>query len=134
MAFKSFSPPPRQVHSVQLDWQKNLLGDNWHSLKDLNLGTVKTSGVYVIRTTIGDQYYVYVGQGDIADRLSAHLRDISITKYASAGSRSGGNLWVAWAPVSIAHRNGFERYLHDKLKPRESRCWTTDPIIVVNLP
>lgn len=117
-------------YSTQLSWRNGVPGFNWHSLSSLNLGTINDIGIYVIKTGLAFEYTVYVGQGDVSQRLSTHLRESSVTRH----TRVTGNLWVAWAPVQQKYRNGIERYLHDQLNPRESSCWTTDPSIQVNLP
>ena len=128
MVFVPSTPVPPD--SMLLSWKKSASDFNWHILSSLNLGTVHDKGIYVIKTGLANQYTVYIGQGDVSQRLSAHLREFSVTKHA----RVTGNLWVAWAPVQQKYRNGIERYLHDQLKPRESSCWTNDPSIQVNLP
>lgn len=64
-------------------------------------------GVYVIWQANGP--VVRVGQGNIRDRLAAHRQDEDINRYAS--------LHVTWAPVSVFHRGGVERYLANVLRP-----------------
>ena len=128
MVFVPSTPVP--PISMLLSWKKSASDYNWHILSRLNLGNFNDKGIYVIKTGLAFEYTVYVGQGDVSQRLSAHLREFSVTKHASVT----GNLWVAWTPVRAYFRNGIERYLHDQLNPRESSCWTNDPSIQVNLP
>lgn len=47
-------------------------GDVWCSLTRLNLETVNEHGVYVIWHGGKPSHVVYVGQGDVADRLKEH--------------------------------------------------------------
>ena len=59
---------------MQVSWVK--CSDNWCGLKTVKLDKVTASGVYVIWTQRG---YVYVGKGDIADRLQDHRNPESET-------------------------------------------------------
>jgi len=95
---------------MQLAWQK-CQGDVWGTFMDVDLSHIhfnNMEGVYIIWQANGP--VVRVGQGIIRDRLTAHRNDRAITAYPS--------LHVTWAPVSVLHRNGVERYLANTLNPK----------------
>ena len=81
-------------------------------------------GVYLIWNQSGQA--IYVGQGNIGDRLSVHRQTYQYQRH---------QLWVSWAEVdNSGRRNGIEVYLHEHLDPRDSTCNLTDLPIPVNLP
>ena len=84
----------------------------WCALEMVDLSRVNVSGVYIIWHEGKPGRVVRVGQGDIAERLSAHRRDAAVLRY-----RQNGTLRVTWAAVPAAQLNGVERYLADWLKP-----------------
>lgn len=81
-------------------------------------------GVYIIWQAKGP--IVRVGQGIIRDRLSAHRNDETIISYS--------NLFVTWASVPAQYRDGVERYLADRLKPRFGDIFPDVTPVEVNLP
>ena len=97
--------------TVQVEWQTCDGDDGWCRLVDVNLGSVASGeGVYIIWTAEGR--VLYVGQGNIRDRLQAHRTDPRIQQF------SGGGLWVTWAYLAdLATRNGVERHLADQFLP-----------------
>lgn len=117
--------------SLQVHWFE-CKSDYWCKFETLDLDTVDEHGVYVsgYKKADGDFIYtIYVGQGDVADRLADHRADSKITNYGSKGT-----LYTTWAEVSVKNRDGVERYVADELKPLVgSRHPNVDPI-VVNLP
>jgi hypothetical protein len=72
---------------------------------------------------------VRVGQGDVADRLAAHSRDSTITRYARFGC-----LYTTWPAVSISYRDGVERFLADRLLPLVGDRHPATVPVPVNLP
>ena len=103
----------------------------WCKFDTLDLDTVDEIGVYVIgyESDTGSIFSIYVGQGDIAERLADHRSDERITKY-----RTRGTLYTTGANVSKSYRDGVERYVSEQLKPLVgSRHPDVDPI-KVNLP
>lgn len=96
---------------LQLSWVK-CQGDAWCLFQTVNLDKVTTDGVYIIWHAGNPSRVVYVGQGDIAARLRAHRTNTAIT-----GHSSSGTLYVTWASVSAAQKDGVERYLADKWNP-----------------
>lgn len=107
--------------ALQLSWAQRktahpITGSRWYSLRWLktsSLGEIR--GVYIIwKAKAGsDGRAVYVGQGDIANRLSAHQSRSDIKAHQSGGHR----LFVTWAKVSESQMDGVERYLANTLKP-----------------
>ena len=112
---------------LQLSWIK-CNGNNWCSLTNVDLSGVTAQGVYVIWHADNPGRVVRVGQGDIAARLSAHRNDPAITKYASNG------LFVTWASVAMAQRDGVERHLADKWRPLVGDAFPDVVPIAVNSP
>lgn len=98
---------------MELTWLK-CEGDVWYSLTRLNLETVNEHGVYVIWYGGKPSHVVYVGQGDVADRLKEHRTNPALLRHARKGE-----LHVTWASVPAAQRDGVERYLADKYSPLE---------------
>jgi len=96
---------------MQVKWFK--CGDHWCSFDTLNLEKVTEVGVYIIWHEGNPGRVVYVGQGDVADRIADHRNNDEITAYSKKGA-----LRVTWAEVSTkAQRDGVERYLADTWKP-----------------
>jgi hypothetical protein len=67
---------------------------------------MKTRGVYIIWHEGAPSRVVYVGQGDIAERLACHRGEEDILCYAKFGT-----LRVTWAPLPESQRDGIEAYL-----------------------
>ena len=95
---------------------------------DLDLKSVgDVSGVYIIWQTGGElSQAVYVGQGDIADRLSHHRRDKRITEYQ--------NLLVTWAALPQNLLDGAERYLARVYRPLVGKRVPNAPEVILNHP
>jgi len=71
---------------------------------------------------------VYVGQGNIADRLTQHRSDPRLLQYSSLG------LFVTWAAAIPQLQAGIERYLADQLRPKVGEAYPNVPPVPVNLP
>ena len=54
---------------------------------------------------------VRIGQGNIADRLTAHRQDRAILQHKANG------LYATWAAVPSQSVDGVERYLYDQYGP-----------------
>ena len=95
---------------------------------DLDLKSVgDVSGVYIIWQTGGElSQAVYVGQGNIADRLSHHRRDKRITAYQ--------NLLVTWAALPQNLLDGAERYLARVYRPLVGKRVPDVPEVILNHP
>ena len=115
---------------MNVTWFKCKSG-NWCKFDSLDLGTIDEVGVYVIgyESHTNSIYTIYVGQGDIAERLANHRSDERITKY-----RSHGTLHTTGANVSTLYRNGVERYVADELKPLVGSRHPDVTPISINLP
>lgn len=97
----------------QLNWTR-CDGQVWCPFHTVNLGNYHFNGlegVYVIWHGGMNPKTVYVGQGNIRDRLTSHRTDPHILQYSTHG------LFVTWAEVDIRYRPGIERYLADMLTP-----------------
>ena len=119
---------------MNVSWVKCGTSGNWCSLETLNLDSVgEVGGVYVVWHE-GSLYQpsrtVKVGQGEpIKGRLSAHRNDREILAY-----RKFGTLRVTWAAITLAERNGVERYLGDTLHPLVGSLFPNAIPIAVNHP
>ena len=116
---------------MTVEWVK-CKPDRWCNLLDLNLESVDedAAGVYVIWSTGNNNQVVYVGQGNIRQRLAAHSIDDDILDYM----QTDGKLLVTWAELHDDDRDGVERYLADRFSPVVGdRHPDADPISV-NLP
>ena len=97
----------------RLNWTK-CEGQVWCPFLTVNLAHLHFNGrggVYVIWHGGTNPRTVYVGQGNIRDRLTSHRNDPDILQYARHG------LFVTWAEVDVQYRSGIERYLADSLTP-----------------
>jgi hypothetical protein len=102
----------------------------WLTLETFDISGVATVGVYIIWHGGQNPRVVYVGQGDVKARLTAHRGDRRILAY-----RTSGLLMVTWAEVSLAaDRNGIERYLANRLSPLVGDSHPDVNPIEVNLP
>lgn len=98
--------------TTNLHWFKCGNDGHWCSLENLNLQTATESGVYIIWHGGSIPRVVYVGQGDpVSTRFTSHRKDARIQKYKDQG------LYVTWASVPAAQRDGVERYLADTWNP-----------------
>ena len=116
--------------SIRVEWVK-CQGDKWCPLQTLDLGHSHfdgMEGVYVIWHGGTKPWTVYVGQGVIAGRLSAHRVDPDILKFKDLG------LYATWARVPSQRRDGVEAFLHGQLQPKVGSRYPDVYPIEVNLP
>ena len=116
---------------MYLNWIKCGDSNRWCSFQTVNLAHshfIGLGGVYIIWSGGQSPRTIYVGQGQIADRLQAHRSDPSILQYSSLG------LFVTWAKVDSQSQNGVELFLGQKLNPKESVNFPQATPISVNLP
>ena len=113
---------------VNLQWIR-CVGNVWCPLLRLNLETVTEHGVYVIWHAGPTPKVVYVGQGDVRARLEKHRDDQNIVRHEAQGE-----LYVTWASVSEAERDGIERYLANTFWPIEGRRHPNVQGTPVNIP
>lgn len=114
---------------MQVNWIKCNSSKNWCPFVNVNLDGITTQGVYIIWHSGNPGKIVYIGQGDIAARLKAHRNRTDITKYARSG-----DLYVTWASVPAAQRDGVERYLANKWNPLIGDAHPDAVPIAVNSP
>ena len=109
-------------------------GDAWCKLATVNLEHEHfdgMEGVYVIwHGWLGDDEpaTVYVGQGEIRNRLLKHRKDPEVQEYRHH------TLFATWAEVDRGSRDGVERYLADRLNPKVGDHHPDVAPIEVNLP
>jgi hypothetical protein len=109
-------------------WVKSTTGA-WLSLARVDLSNTRTQGVYIIWHGGNPGRVVRVGQGDIADRLTAHKSDTEVLGYGRFGE-----LFVTWADVSGWSLDGVERHLADRWKPLIGDRFPNAVPIAVNSP
>ena len=115
---------------MNLNWIK-CNGDQWCNLILLNLKNshfTGLTGVYIIWHGGQQPATVYVGKGNIADRLDDHRQDARILQYSHYG------LFVTWARVEPFSQDSVERFLAEHLKPKVGQHDRYVPSIAVNLP
>lgn len=113
---------------LQVSWIKSTQ-QKWLAFENVNLSNVTAGGVYIIWYEGNPSRVVYVGQGDVASRLTAHRSRTDITQYAKYGT-----LRVTWASVPTNQRDGVERYLADTYQPLVGDAHPDVRPIEVNLP
>lgn len=111
-----------------LNWNRN--GNSWHNLNELETLYVSARGVYVIWHGMGvsEESVVYVGQGNVGQRLLRHQINESIQRFAERG------LFVTWAEVHESQLDGVETFLYDRLMPVVTIKRPIAEPIPVNLP
>ena len=116
---------------MQLNWIK-CQGSVWCKLNSVNLDHEHFNnmrGVYIIWHGGTDPKVVYVGQGNIKERLEKHQSDSRIQGYDNL------DLYVTWAAVLEEHRDGVESYLANTWNPIVGVDHPqTSPPIAVNSP
>ena len=118
------------MQHLHLNWIK-CDGDVWCKLNSVNLDHShfnSMQGVYIIWHGGSSPAVVYVGQGNIKDRLTEHRRDTRIQNYAPY------DLYVTWANVAEPFRNGVEAYLANYWKPKVGVSHPAVDPITVNSP
>lgn len=103
-------------------------GSRFCPLETVDLSEQNYSGVYIIwHNTTG--LVLYIGQGNIMQRLNAHRSDPDVLKH-----RGSGVLLATWAYVGEqVKREQIERFLHRRLSPLLSSV-THGPELEVLLP
>ena len=116
--------------ALNVSWNK-CEGDVWCDLLKVNLDQEHFNdmeGVYVIWHGGQNPATVRVGQGFIRDRLGEHKQDPEILTYQQYTLRA------TWAQVAPNQRDGVERYLAERLKPKVGSRFPDANSIEVNLP
>ncbi|MDD9812109.1 MAG: hypothetical protein OXU71_10455 [Gammaproteobacteria bacterium] len=122
---------PAQIRWIKCESKKCESGA-WCKLNSVNLQHSHfdgLEGVYIIWHYDGQRpETLYVGQGKIRERLSAHHENVAIqnSKY--------GPLHVTWAKVDAGDRDGVEAYLGDKLRPLVGEKFPAVHPVAVDLP
>lgn len=116
---------------MHVDWIK-CKGGAWCHLNTLNLNSSHfddLGGVYLIWHGGPNPRAVYVGQGNIRKRLSAHRQNEVIQEY-----KNFGTLLVTWAEVPAHLCNGVEVFLANAYNPLVGEQFPDAAPITVNLP
>ena len=115
---------------MNLQWVKcGLDGENWCPFRTVQLEAVSAEGVYVIWHSGPSPNVIYVGQGNIVERIRLHRQDPAILAY-----EGHGNLLVTWAEVYGHLRDGVERFLANTYSPLVGSKHPDAYPIEVNLP
>ena len=114
----------------QVSWVK-CDGSSWCPFRNVNLANVTGDGVYLIWEP-STNTAVYVGQGNIAERIAAHRQNDG---FRSFEGRTWQGLLVTWAYISdLGTRLGVEQYLADQYNPKLGERHPAGQAIEVNLP
>jgi len=117
------------LQMITLDWVQKV-GGGWCRFHHVDLDTVLANpGVYIIWHAGNPGRVVYVGQGNVADRIERHRNRDDICGYARFGE-----LYVTWASVPAHQVDGVERYLADKWNPLVGDAHPDVVPIAVNSP
>ena len=120
--------------NLQLNWYYKDGNNQYYELHRVNLDNpflLGLKGVYIIWQAFGiAPQAIYVGQGNIKERLNAHRSDPRFDPYFS----SEKPLLVTWAEVPPRYREGVEKYLYEELSPLVGENNSQALSIPVNLP
>lgn len=117
---------------MNLSWIK-CDGNQWCRLLNINLDHPHfdgLEGIYIIWHGQPNPAVVYIGQGNIRERLIQHRQDPSILAFKDKDLE----LYVTWAKVDFVYRDGIERFLADTWKPKVGENYPTVAPIQVNPP
>ncbi len=115
---------------MNLVWTK-CEGAQWCPFLTLNLQHPYFNGfdgVYIIWHGQPNPAVVYVGQGNIRERITEHRQNQAILAYQIHG------LYVTCAKVDVQYRNGIERFLADTWNPKVGDNHPQATPIAVNSP
>ena len=115
---------------MTLSWIK-CTGNQWCQLLTVNLSHNHfdgLEGVYIIWHGQPNPAVVYVGQGNVRERLMQHRQDPLILAYEDRG------LYVTWAKVDYLQRDGIEKFLAEKWNPKVGKNYPAVTSIPVNSP
>lgn len=118
------------ARSMTLSWQK-CQGEVWCKLNAVDVEHshfANMNGVYIIWHGGTAPAVVYVGKGNVRDRIRSHRTKKDIQQYAPR------NLFVTWAQVDNASQAGVEAYLDSYWKPLVGERHPAAEPIVVNSP
>lgn len=96
---------------LHVQWAK-ASDSQWFPLAAVDVRQVHDAGVYVIWHDGRPSRTIYVGHGDIAERLRERQADRAVRMY-----RKFGRVRVTWAHVAEPLQQSVARYLTEKLKP-----------------
>lgn len=113
---------------MTVNWMK-CQNNEWCRLRDLKLETVEENGVYLIWRESVPPRMIWVGQGDVANRLRDHIRGGMVARH-----RSYGEVYVTWASIPLQKQDGVERYFADRYPPLEGERHPDVVPIAVNDP
>ncbi len=117
-------------YKYNLDWQKCPLG-KWHNLLELPLGDnflIGLEGIFVVWHGGQQPAVICVGQGNIKEELSGLQKNPEILQHKEKG------IFVSWAEVCFAYREGARRYLMNLWQPEFKDVSFGFLPIKVNLP
>ena len=115
---------------MKLNWTK-CQGGVWCKLNFVNLNHEHFNnkrGICIIWHGGTGPKVVYVGQGDIRERLTKHRSNPDIQKYEPL------DLYVTWATVPESNLNGVEAYLAKIWAPKVGMSHPIDHPVQVNSP
>jgi tetratricopeptide (TPR) repeat protein len=121
---------PRTAVGAHLDWIK-CENDSWCGANVVNVDHHHfdgLEGVYVVWYGGASPATLMVGQGRIREAIRALRANVTVQAYA------GQALYVTWAAVPRAQRDGVEKFLVDRLAPRLGSSFPLRFAVAANLP
>ena len=115
---------------LNLIWQQ-CQGNVWCNLNAVDVSHAhfrNMNGVYMIWHGGSEARVVYVGSGDIGQRILEHRNDTRIQAFASLG------LFVTWARVEASLQKGVEVYLASHWEPKVGERHPDVAHVAVNFP
>ena len=104
--------------------------NSWPAFDTLEMPQAGTAhGVYIVWWGISDPKVLYVGRGDIGNRLWAHTSDARFVDYTRHFQ-----LYCTWASVDKEQVEGVEAYLIEILEPELNERSPQASPIPVNVP
>lgn len=114
---------------MQLNWITEFKDGGRITFDTVKLDTITAKGAYVIYQLGNPGRTVYVGKGDVAERLGCHRDDARFNAH-----RAKSTLYVAFASVPAASQEGVEKYLATRLQPLVGERHPDVQEIAVNSP
>lgn len=114
--------------NMNVNWIKSKAG-TWLDFENFTLPVDVGIGVYIIWYKGNPGRVVYIGQGNIADRLRAHRNRSDILRF-----QKNGRLLVTWAELPSKYLDGVERYLANQYRPLVGDAYPDVVPVLVNSP
>ncbi|MGE0232031.1 MAG: hypothetical protein AB7O39_11385 [Flavobacteriaceae bacterium] len=113
---------------ISLHWERPADG-GWYALDSIDIGKIRTVGIFMIWHDGNPGRVIRVSQGDIGRQLQLEQISPMVLKF-----RIFGELRVTWASVPAPLRNGVERYLANLFHPQVGDSYPLVMPLAANAP